>query len=148
MTRAMPGACGSRILSATVALLTLVPGAAQAVELKLLDRPLQLNITEYGDTAYHTGNGSIALPGKGGYDPTGAGYLDWLNRFQLDASWGDFTAMLRLDSDLFVRAPQAAPGDKYVQNLLADRFANRLDLEKVSLGYTARYVEVTLGDSY
>lgn len=126
----------------------LFAGRAQAVELQLWDKPLKLTFTEYGAAAYHLDNGNVAPPGTFAYDPTGGGYTDWLNRLQADASWGDFTALLRLDSDLFFNAPQAAPGDTRIKTLLQNRFGNRLDLEKVAVGYTSRHLEVTLGDSY
>lgn len=128
--------------------LLLLAAPAHAVELQLLDQPLKLTFAEYGSAAYHLDNGNIAPQGSIQYDPTGSGYVDWLNRFQVDASWGDFTALLRLDSDLFFHTPQAAPGDTRIQTLLHDRFGNRLDLEKVAVGYTSRHLELTLGDSY
>ncbi|MBS2026482.1 MAG: hypothetical protein JST54_01150 [Deltaproteobacteria bacterium] len=123
-----------------------VAARAEAIDLTLGQQPLHLNFTEYGATAYHLDNGT--LPGTQSYDPTGSNYVDWLNRFQADGSWGDFTALLRIDSDLFFHQPVAAPGDERIALLLQNRYADRIDLEKINVAYNSRQLEVTLGDFY
>jgi len=151
-------------LALALAALVSAPRAAHAFDLTLFGKPLQLNLTEYGSVAYHSGNGYLdstgATPVPGTIDPglgaiqagVGSKYMDWLNRLQVDASWGSFTAMLRLDTDLFLNAPQVPPQSdlhyEFIKNALAHRYGNRLDVEKVAVGYTSRHLEVTLGDSY
>jgi len=134
------------VRASLVALAILAAARADAIDLTLGQQPLHLNFTEYGATAYHLDNAT--LPGTGGYDPTGNNYVDWLNRFQADGSWGDFTALLRIDSDAFFHAPVAAPGDDLDAGRLLNRYSDRVDLEKIALGYTSRHVELTLGDFY
>jgi hypothetical protein len=136
-------------LSAVLLLvLTLTPLRAFAFELQLGDQTLRLDIAEYGAVAYHVNNGNIAPPTSPSYDPTGSDFVDWLNKFEIDAVYGNFSALLRLDSALYVHAPVAAPGNKRLAVLLENRYNNRLDLEKVAVNYTSRHFEVTLGDSY
>ena len=123
-------------------------GAAQALEFKLLDKTLRLDLSEYGVTAYHLDNGNIAPDNLPTSDPTGDNYFDWINKFQADASWGNFTALLRLDSALFLHAPEAGPDDRRIQQLLINRYQSRVDLEKVAVAYQSRHFDVTLGDAY
>jgi hypothetical protein len=136
-------------------------GQARAMEATLLDQPLQVDLSEYGVAAYHfprvdgpspflplSGNGNVAPVGSPEYDPTGSDYYDWLNRFEVDAAWMSFTALLRLDSDLFLNEPVAAPGDSRIVGLLIDRYQDRLDIAKVAVSYSNPYVDATLGDSY
>lgn len=125
-----------------------LPTRADALEFALLDTPLRLQFSEYALVAYHVGNGNIAPPKTIAYDPTGAGYGDWINRFQVDASWGSFSALLRLNTALYLTPPIAAPGDKRIEFLLQNRFRNRVDLEKVAVAWSSRHLEVTVGDAY
>lgn len=129
-------------------LLALAPASAQALTLSLLDAPLRLDLSELATVAYHVDNGSIAPPGSVAYDPTGGGFTDWLNRFQVDLAWQDFTAMARLDTTLYVNPPVAAAGDLRIARLLRDRYQNRAELEKVAVGYGGKHLELTLGDAY
>ncbi len=121
---------------------------AHAVALTLWDQPLNLDVLEYAAVAYHQDNGSISPPSSRTYDPTGSNFVDWLNRFEVDASYRQFTAQLRLDTDLYFNAPVAAPGATRLQNLLLNRYADRADLEKVNVGYSSRHFDLTVGDSY
>ena len=125
------------------------PGAAEAlVDTQLLGQTLRLDLTEYGVVSYHQDNGNIAPPSAHNYDPTGSKYYDWLNRLQLDGSWGSFTAALRLDTALYLNPPVAAEGDVKFTQLLLNRFHNRVDLGRASVSYSSKYLDVTLGDSY
>lgn len=129
--------------------LALVPAAAHAlVETPLYGQTLRLDLTEYGVVAYHQDNGNISPPSNNNYDPTGSKYYDWLNRLQADASWGSFTAELRLDTALYLNPPVAAAGDVKFTQLLLNRFHDRFDLGRASVGYTSKYLDVALGDSY
>ena len=108
---------------ALATLAALAPTAAHAlVETPLYGQTLRLDLTEYGIVAYHQDNGSIAPPSSPIYDPTGSKYYDWINRLQADASWGSFTAQLRLDTALYLNPPVAAEGDvKFTRYVVADR---------------------------
>ena len=126
----------------------LLAASASAIEVDVAGAPLRLKFSEYAVGAYHLDNGYISPPGSPTYDPTGSNYVDWINRFQVDASWMDFTLLLRLDSALFVNAPVAAPGNVRFERLLYQRYVSRVDLEKASLSWTSRHLDVTLGDIY
>lgn len=112
------------------------------------EKPARVRVTDSLVAAYHLDNGNIAPRGSNAYDPTGSNYVDWLNKVQLDASWKELTAQLRIDSALFLNAPVAAPGNPRLEQLLLNRYANRLDFEKVKLTYASRFLEVTVGDTY
>jgi hypothetical protein len=124
------------------------PAPLQAAPAPPTDTPVRLHVSEYALSSYHLDNGSIAPRGSASYDPTGSNYVDWLNKLQVDASWRNFTAQLRLDSALFANAPAASPGDTKIEQLLLNRYGSRLDFEKVSLAYANHYIDVTLGDTY
>jgi hypothetical protein len=56
--------------------------------------------------------------------------------------------MARVDSAVFMNAPVAAPGNVRFERFLRDRYANRVDVEKVALTYSSRWLDVTVGDIY
>ena len=98
--------------------------------------------------AYHLDSGNIAPRGSPAYDPTGTNFYDWLNRLQMDVAWGNLTAQVRVDTTLYASTPMAAESDIRLQQLLLNRYANRVDFEKLFLTYSSRNVDVTLGDVY
>ncbi len=112
------------------------------------ERPARIQLSEALLASYHLDNGNIAPKGSPAYDPTGNNYVDWLNKLQLDASWGDFTAALRVDSALFGNTPVALASDVKLTQLLKNRYGSRVDFEKVFLTWSSRYLDVTLGDTY
>jgi hypothetical protein len=110
--------------------------------------PARVSLSEYMLSSYHLDNGNVAQRGTAPYDPTGSNYVDFLNRVQMDAAWNSLTAVVRVDSAVYGNAPQAAAGDAKLTQLLINRYNNRLDLEKIALSYTSRFLDVTLGDTY
>src|SRR5262249_52089176 len=138
---------GARRWLAVAALLG-APARADLPDSPPPEAPARVQLSESTVSAYHLDNGSIAARGTATYDPTGSNYVDWLNKLQLDAEWGDLTAQVRVDSALFGNAPVAAEGDAKLQQLLLNRYGNRLDFEKVSLTYSSLHLDVTLGDTY
>lgn len=110
--------------------------------------PPRVQVSESLSAAYHLDNGNIAPCCAFPSDPTGSNYFDWFNKLQLDASWGSLIAQLRLDSAVFANKPVALESDQRLTQLLRNRYSNRLDLEKASLRWSSRYLDVTLGDSY
>lgn len=110
--------------------------------------PARVHLNESLRAAYHLDNGNIAPQGSLNWDPTGSNYVDWLNILQLNATWDRFTAQVRMDSALYLNAPQAADDSPRLQSLLRNRYENRLGFEKVRLGWSNRWLDVTLGDVY
>ena len=75
------------------------------------ETPARVQLSETMLSAYHFDNGNVAPQGTLQYDPTGSNYFEWLNKLQLDAAWSSLTAMVRVDSALYLNAPVAAPGE-------------------------------------
>ena len=112
------------------------------------EAPARIQLSEALLSSYHLDNGNISPRGSAVYDPTSNNYFDWLNKLQLDASWGDFIAQVRVDSALFLNAPVAAASDLKFVELLKNRYGSRVDFEKVFLTWSSRHLDVTLGDTY
>ncbi len=127
--------------------LVLVPLRAAALETQIGGAPVHLDVSETAVTRWHVDNGNVAPRGSLAYDPTGSNFGDLLDRLQVDASRGQWFSLLRLDGALFGHVPTAAPGDS-IDRLLQDRYANRIDLEKIAVGYAGKNLELTLGDFY
>ncbi len=154
-----------RFLASGIAVGTLaISLPAGAFNLTLLDKPLRLDITESFQAAYHLdpGNGQAA----------DAYYLEFISRLNVQASWNHFTLGLRLDSDLYALTPQI--GQQLVdaqcpaglhppmgcivtavstEGALSQRYQTHLydpvkGLEKMFLGYSNPWVDITIGDSY
>ncbi len=139
---------------------------ARAIRTELGGDPLLVDLTETADVAYHLDNGTVAKPGTPNYDPTNDNYLDWINRFDAQASWGRWHAELRFDSAVFVNPPEVTgpfpnPGqcfgaaafqggceNLHLANLLQNRYIDNFGLEKVSLNYLGDHFDLTLGDFY
>lgn len=155
-----------RSLSVLACAACLLAAPALAVTTTLGDQPLLLDFSETADVAFHIDNGTIAPPGSPNYDPTSDDYLDWLNRFDAQLSWGRWHAELRFDSAIFANTPEvsgpfpnpaqctgAAAFQGTCENLnlarlLENRYIDNFELEKVSLNYLDRHFDLTLGDFY
>lgn len=124
------------------------PKAAPEVRAAPAEPPPRVQFSEYLLASYHLDNGNIAPPTSFLYDPSGSNYVDWINKLQMDVSWGNLIAMMRVDSGLFINAPVAADGNTRLETLLANRYQDRVDFEKVFVSYSHRYFDVTLGDTY
>ncbi len=86
----------------TAILAALLSAPAGAVELRLGNQPLRLDITEslYGNWHMDPGNG----------DPTSANYGEVLSRFNVQLAWWRLLLGFRIDSALWFHTPQ--PGDR------------------------------------
>ncbi len=152
-------------------------GSAWAVQIQTSDpsKPILLDFTETADTSYHIDDGNIVglpnpydifgtrTPGQN-YDPTGDDYLDWINKFDAQLSWGKWHAEARFDSALFLNAPEvtgpiasspcltnAYEGsclNRYLSQLLENRYVNNFIVEKLSLNYLGDHFDLTAGDFY
>lgn len=124
------------------------PVAAELPDAGTAEPPARVRLSNWTLVSYHLDNGNIAPPGSPNFDPTGNNYVDWLNKLQLDASWRELTAQVRVDSAVYVNAPVAAPGDVRLEQLLQRRYSRRVDFEKARVTYASRNLDVTLGDTY
>lgn len=104
---------------APLAVVALVRATAHAGELELLERTLRFDITSTTITGYRT-------------EPDERGEI--LERFNVAAGLGKWSARLRFDSSTFLG--ETAPLD------------DRYTLEKIAIDWTHRDVVVTVGDSY
>ncbi len=154
-----------------LAIVMAVPALGLTTE--IAGQPLTLTFSETADLAYHLDQGVVApgpetpchqgLPGflsrpvratpSAEYDPTGDCYADWLNRFDVQASWGRWHAELRFDSALFGNAPSVSNQNASAENLhlatlLENRYTNNLIVEKISASYLGDRLDLTLGDFY
>ena len=147
--------------------LVLVAGAAEAVQIQTSDpgKPINLDFTETADVAYHVDDGHAshrrATPN---YDPTSDNYLDWINKFDAQLSWGRWHAELRFDSALFLNTPEVTGAisptpclsnayvgsceNRYLAQLLENRYINNFIVEKLSLNYLGDHFDLTAGDFY
>jgi hypothetical protein len=157
--------------------LVLGAGTAAAVQIQTSDpgKPILLDFTETADVAYHVDDGNIVglpnaydifgtrTPGPN-FDPTSDNYLDWINKFDAQLSWGRWHAELRFDSALFLNTPevtgQISPSpclsnayvgaceNRYLAQLLENRYINNFIVEKLSLNYLGDHFDLTAGDFY
>jgi hypothetical protein len=157
----------------------LLPIDARAVEFKVFNQPLRLDITESLYLNAHLD------PGDG--DPTGANYGELFSRLNVQLAWKRLLFGFRIDSAMWVHTPQ--PGDHVDSQACASggctvtdgdsrlvgRFGRGADFgkpvfswgdpdthhgfgtipfdpkkffEKISLSYSGRTVDATLGDFY
>ncbi len=148
------------------------PGAAAALRTTLDGQPLIVDLTELADVAYHVDNGVVQpefLPGSTAraplfnpnWDPTSDNYLDWLNRFDAQATWGRWHAEIHFDSAVFGNTPSVPSNYAICTNgltgpcenrnlalLLQNRYVDNVEVEKLSLNYLGDHVDATLGDFY
>lgn len=103
---------------ALLSLLAALP--AVAVELTFGEQPVQVDVTSTTNAGWHTGAG---------------GYGELLERLNVAGRTGAWQLGLRLDTATFVSPPSPAIQDRYT-------------LEKASVSWTGRSLEVTLGDAY
>lgn len=148
-----------RLTALLVLGIAIAPASAGAIELKLFDEPLRLDITESLFAAYHgnlgVDDGTANPPGliverdKTGTHPENHFY-DILNRLNVDLSWRRFRLATRWDTAVFFDTPAGSCGPPATtMATLRSRFCeNYFYPEKLSLEYAGRGVEVTLGDFY
>ncbi|MHB1845689.1 MAG: hypothetical protein ACYCWW_12755 [Deltaproteobacteria bacterium] len=146
--------------------------SAAALQVDVAGQPLTLTFSETADLAYHLDDGVIApgpqtpchtgLPAflarpvtatpSAEYDPTSDCYADWLNRFDVQASWGRWHGEVRFDSAAFFNAPTvsslSSPEDLHLATLLENRYVSNLIAEKLSADYVGDHVDLSLGDFY
>lgn len=155
-----------RLTLGAVAAALLAGGTAQALRFEFDGQPLVLDFTETADVAYHLDNGVIAPVGSPGYDPTSDNYVDYLNRFDAQLSYGRWHAEARFDSALFfntptVRGPFPDPSqcngtnnfrggceNRHLATLLENRYTDNFEAEKLSVNYLGDHLDATLGDFY
>ncbi len=152
--------------------LLIAPGSAAAFQTELSGKPLTVDLTETADVSYHVDNGVVApqfLPGSTAqtplfnpnWDPTSDNYVDWLNRFDAQLSWGPWHAELRFDSAVFANTPTVPQSYAICVNgltgpcenrnlalMLENRYIDNFELEKISLNYLGDHLDATLGDFY
>ena len=132
--------CRGRL--AAIALSLAVSFTAAAFEFPTGDQPTRVDVTSTTVGAWHGDNND----GKFCDDFYGSG----LERLNLNASRGGFSAGLRLDGSLFINKPKenpSLPRPCYAPDLNS-RYLNTVVPEKVWLGWAGRHFEVTAGDSY
>jgi hypothetical protein len=128
-------------------------GAAGAVEIQTGGTPVRLDVTSATIAAWHTDN----LNNTRCDDDFG----ELLERLNLNGSWGDWVAGLRVDGSFYHPRPEitaaGVPGLPCRQVDLAGRYLTTLTLpgtpggplpERLWAGYNGRTFEVTVGDSY
>ncbi len=126
--------------------LALGAGAAWAVDIPTPAEPVHLDVTSTSIGAFHAPNGNTT-----GCDDD---YGELLERLNINASWGQWVAGVRLDGSLYPDPPKSTDGQATLMGLpchtveLTDRYVNSIIPEKVWLGWQGRNIEITLGDSY
>jgi hypothetical protein len=112
-------------------------------------KDLVLDVTETTIAAQH-------FDARGGELAQDSGWGDWLNRLNAALRWGNWTAGLRIDSQVYWRRPidnpnfgSLTPADQ-AQVVLDNesRFRTSVVPSKVWATFASRGVEVTVGDSY
>jgi hypothetical protein len=129
-------------------------GEAHALDFKVGQERLRLDITESMLLAYHGNNGNA--------DKTDDNYGELINKLNVQLAWKRFLFSVRFDSGAWVDSP--SPDELSKQKDGDDRFRPGNDtrpsrgalplgsvafyLEKISASYSGRDVEFTLGDFY
>ena len=162
--------CWPSPFSAT--LLLLIPSLAYGIEPgKLGDEQVRLDITNATSLVYNVDNRD-SKPNQVNTRVNDHWGM-WYNRLNLQATWGKWTAGLRLDNAWFYRSPNAVqvaidltdeqqesnpsglPAPTFFRQKLlestqelSNRYINWLYPAKYYVGYTTRDVELTAGDFY
>ncbi|MEO1230961.1 MAG: DUF6029 family protein [Myxococcota bacterium] len=83
------------------------------------------------------------------YDPSGENFGDLVTTVGGTARWEAFVATARIDTAVYVSAPEAAPdASSFIADRLEERYENQIQAEYFSLAYSDKNVELTLGDYY
>ena len=139
---------GSAALVGAAAFLAAPP--ARAVDVgKVNGTDLVLDVTETTIVAQHFDARNAELPQDSGWG-------DWLNRLNAVLRWGQWTAGLRIDSQVYWRRPVDNPNFSALTPALQtqvvvdneSRFQTSVYPAKVWGTFSAPGVEVTVGDSY
>lgn len=86
---------------------------------------------------------------NGNFDPTGEDVGDLLTTFGGTLRWEEFVATARFDTALYFQPPQAAEtASPFIQDRLRQRYENQFQPEFLSLAYSSKDLELTLGDYY
>jgi len=171
---ALSFAGGPGALAAAIVVALATPHAAQAVDINNVNGDtLTLDFTNTSGLTYHFDNRNDVASGL----PPPSTLVDdfygaWLNRFNVQASYGRFTLGLRLDSAVFFHARPSeqdlydlaskksqavAPGSSGVDiwnyklafdRELHTRFLDSIYPTKLWLTYAAKGIELTIGDFY
>lgn len=139
--------------AAIAAAVLLAASAASAVDLPIGNPPVRLGITSTSILGWHTNNRNASSCDDD--------YGEALERLNLDASWENWVAGLRIDASLYYPRPELTGPEVVVVRCreveLRGRYLNTLTFpgapgghlpEKLWAGYNGRVVEVTVGDAY
>lgn len=137
----------------TAVVLVLGARTARAVDLPVADPPVRLGITSTSILGWHTNNRNVSSCDDD--------YGEALERLNLNASWENWVAGLRIDASLYYPRPEVTGPEVMFDRCrdveLRGRYLNTLTFpgapgghlpEKLWAGYNGRAVEVTVGDSY
>ncbi len=141
-----------------VALLAAAP--ASALEFHILKEGLRLDITESLFSSYHGDLGGLVVTRElNGMDAAGNPiyrnlpenhFYDILNKLNATLAWRRFRLATRFDTGVFFDTPNGSCGPPATTPItLRSRFCQKYFYpEKLSLEYSGRSVEATLGDFY
>jgi hypothetical protein len=125
---------------------------ARAIEFRLWNEPLRLGIVESLFASYHgdLGPGLISEVDANGKPIVGSHFYNVLNKLNVDLTWRRLRFATRFDTAVFFDTPDGSCGpDASTKIALRSRFCqNPFYLEKISLEYSGRTFEATLGDFY
>jgi len=134
---------------AAAAIVFATPASRAADVGNVVGKDLVLDVTETTIVAQH-------FDARGGELPQDSGWGEWLNRLNAALRWGNWTAGLRIDSQVYWRRPIDNPNfgsltpPNQAQVVLDNesRFRTSVYPSKVWATFASRGVEVTVGDSY
>ncbi|MEO1336151.1 MAG: hypothetical protein AAFV29_10930, partial [Myxococcota bacterium] len=103
-----------------------------------------------GAARYQLNNGNRTTREDGDdWEPVGENFAEFNNTFGGSVSYDAFQLSLQFDATSYVQQPvPAADATQNVRNLLASRYQDVFRLEFLSLSYSDRTFDVTLGDFY
>jgi hypothetical protein len=140
----------TRVKAAVILAALFFSARADAFTFRLLKQPLRLDITESLFSSYHGDLGDLKVEHDRFGRATNPRFFDLLNRLNVDVAWKNWRLATRFDTAVYFDTPKGSCGPENITPApLLSRFCqNYFYLEKISLEYTSRQVDATLGDFY
>ena len=114
------------------------------------ESPFQFELYYFTTGRWQIDNGTRTGPEDGAaWDPTGENFGEWNNTFGGAISYEAFQLALQVDTATYIHRPRAA--ENATSNVVRDLEARYVDvarLEFISLSYSDRDLDLTLGDFY
>ncbi len=121
-----------------------------AVAAPVAESDWQFELYYFGTGRWQIDNGTRTGPEDGNnWDPTGEDFVEWNNTFGGAINYGRYQLALQFDTATYFHRPRAADNaTNRVRQELQSRYEDVFRLEFISMSYSGRDVDVTLGDFY